>query len=47
MAMERQGGRVREKVLFNKGWCTSAAHKIGGVKRRRGTAARKGLGVEA
>ena len=39
MAMERQGGRVREKVLFNKGCCTSAAHKVGGVKRRRGTAA--------
>ena len=47
MAMERQGGRVREKGLFNKGWCTSVAHKIGGVKRRRGTAARRGLGVVA
>ena len=42
--MERKGGRVRGKVLFNKGLCTSAAHKNGGIKRQRGAAARKGLG---
>ena len=47
MAMEQKGGRVRRRVLFNKGLCTSAARKNGGVERQRGTAARKGLGVVA
>ena len=43
--MEQKGGRVRGKVLFNKGLCICAAHKDGGVDRQRGAAARKGLGV--
>ena len=42
--MEQKGGKVRGKVLFNKGLCTSAAREDSGVERQRGAAARKGLG---